>query len=45
MHKYVLHSYFDVIDMDDMDNVLGYPWMDLVGTININVKFFFEAFI
>ena len=26
------------IDMDDVDIVLGYPWMDLVGTININVQ-------
>jgi hypothetical protein len=23
--------------MDDVD-VLGYPWMELVGTVNINVK-------
>jgi hypothetical protein len=38
MDKYVLHSYFYAIDMDDVDIVLGYPWMDSVGTININVK-------
>jgi hypothetical protein len=32
--KYVLHSYFYAVDMDDV-NILGYPWMDSVGTINI----------
>jgi hypothetical protein len=29
---------FHAIDMDDVDIVLGYPWMDSVGTININVQ-------
>jgi hypothetical protein len=24
--------------MDDVDNVLGYPWMDSVGIVNINVQ-------
>jgi hypothetical protein len=24
--------------MDDVDIILGYPWMDLVGTVNINVQ-------
>jgi hypothetical protein len=38
MDKYVLHSYFHAIDMDDVDIVLGYPWMDSVGTVNINVQ-------
>jgi hypothetical protein len=38
MDKYVLHSIFYAIDMDDVDIVLGYSWMDLVGTVNINVK-------
>jgi hypothetical protein len=38
MDKYVLHSYFYAIDMDDVDIVLGYPWMDSVGTVNINVQ-------
>jgi hypothetical protein len=38
MDKYVLHSYFYAIDMGDMDIVLGYPWMDSVGTVNINVQ-------
>ena len=40
MDKYVLHSNFYIIDMDDVDVVLGYPWMDSIGTININVIFF-----
>ena len=35
MDKYVLHSDFLVIDMDV---VLGYPWMDLVGIVNINLQ-------
>jgi hypothetical protein len=38
MDKYVLHSYFYAIDMDDVDIVLGYPWIESVGTININVQ-------
>jgi hypothetical protein len=38
MEKYVLHSYFYAIDMDDVDIVLGYPWIDSMGTININVQ-------
>jgi hypothetical protein len=37
MDKYVLHSIFCTIDMDDVVIFLGYPWMDLVDTININV--------
>jgi hypothetical protein len=36
MDKYVLHSYFCAMDMDEVDIVLGYPWIKLVGTININ---------
>ena len=36
--NYVLHSNFYDIDMDDMDVVLRYPWMDSIGTININVQ-------
>jgi hypothetical protein len=36
--KYVLHSNFYAIDMDDVDIVLGYPWMNLVGIVNINVQ-------
>jgi hypothetical protein len=38
MDKYVLHSDFDALDMDDEDIVLGYPWIESVGTININVQ-------
>jgi hypothetical protein len=38
MEKYVLHYDFHAIDMDDVDIVLGYPWMNSVGTININVQ-------
>ena len=37
MDKYVLHSNFFAIDMDDVDVVLGYPWMDSIGTVNIKV--------
>ena len=38
MDKYVFHSNFCAIDMDDVDIVLGYPWMDSIGTVNINVQ-------
>jgi hypothetical protein len=38
MDKYVLHSYFYVMDMDAADIVLGYPWIESMGTININVQ-------
>ena len=38
MDKYVLHSDFYAIDMNDVDIVLEYPWMDLEGTFNIHVK-------
>jgi hypothetical protein len=38
MDKYVLHSYFEALDMGDEDIVLGYPWIESVGTININVQ-------
>jgi len=31
--------FFYVLDMHDVDVVLGYPWMQSVGTININVFF------
>ena len=37
MDKYVLHGDFYASEMDNMDVVLGYPWMESVGTININV--------
>ena len=38
MDKYVLHGDFYTSDMDKMDVVLGYPWMESMGTININVQ-------
>jgi hypothetical protein len=38
MDKYVLHSYFYVMDMDEVDIFLGYPWIESMGTININVQ-------
>jgi hypothetical protein len=38
MDKYVLHSYFYAMDMNEVDIVLGYPWIESVGTININVQ-------
>ena len=38
MDKYVLHSYFEALDMGDEDIVLGHHWIELVGIININVK-------
>lgn len=36
MDKYVLHSYFYALDMEDMDVALGHHWMKSMGTININ---------
>jgi hypothetical protein len=38
MDKYVLHSYFYAMDMDEVDIVFGCPWIDSVGNININVQ-------
>ena len=38
MGNYVLHSDFQDRDMDNMDIVSGYPWMKLVGSININLE-------
>jgi hypothetical protein len=37
MDKYVLHYYFCVINMNDVDVILRYPWMELVGIVNANV--------
>jgi hypothetical protein len=34
----VLHSDFHAIDRDNLDIVLGYPWIESMGTININVQ-------
>jgi hypothetical protein len=38
MDKYVLRSDFYVMDMDEVDIVLRYPWIESMGTININVQ-------
>ena len=38
MDKYVLHSDFYTLDTKDVDIILGYLWMDSIGTININVQ-------
>jgi hypothetical protein len=38
MDKYVLHSYFYAMDIDEVDIVLGYPWIESMDTININVQ-------
>ena len=38
MDKYVWHGDFYTSEMDNMDVVLGYPWMESMGTININVQ-------
>jgi hypothetical protein len=38
MDQYVLHLYFHVIDMDDVDIILGYPLMESRGTSNIIVQ-------
>lgn len=38
MDKYVLHSDFYALHMDGMDIVLGYPWLESLGTINLNVQ-------
>ena len=38
MDKYVLHSNFEALDMGDEYIVLGYPWIESMGTININVQ-------
>ena len=38
MGNYVLHFDFQALDLDNMDIVLGYPWMTSVGTININLE-------
>ena len=38
MDKYVLHSNFYSSDTANVDVVFGYPQMEAVGTININVQ-------
>jgi hypothetical protein len=34
----VLHSKLHVVDMDDVYIIPRYPWMESMGTININVQ-------
>jgi hypothetical protein len=34
----VLHSDFEVLDMGYEDIILGYSWIESMGTININVQ-------
>ena len=38
MGNYVLHSDFHARDMDNVDLVLGYPWIYSVGIVNLNVE-------
>ena len=38
MGNYVLHSDFQAKDLDNVDIVLGCPWMDSVGIVNLNVQ-------
>ena len=34
----MLHGDFYASEMNNMEVVLGYPWMESVGTLNINVQ-------
>jgi hypothetical protein len=36
--KITMHSSVHAIDMVDVDIVLGYPWMESIDIVNINVK-------
>jgi hypothetical protein len=38
MDKYVFHFDFHSIDMNNVDVILGYPWMTSICIININVE-------
>ena len=38
MGNNVFHSNFHVQDMDNVDMVLHYPWLDSVGTVNLDVQ-------
>jgi len=38
MDKYVLHSCFSAMEINDVDVILGYPWMKSIGIVNINVE-------
>ena len=41
MDKYVLHSYFHDIDMDEVYIILEHPWMKSISTINIIAQNYF----
>ena len=45
MGNYVLHFDFHGIKMDNVDTVLGYPWMTSMGTINVNIQKTFKAMV
>ena len=38
MDKYVLNPNFHIIDMDCVDIILAYPWMDIIVIVNTNVE-------
>ena len=38
MEKYVLHSYFYAMDINNVDAIIGYNWMKSIGMVNINVE-------
>ena len=38
MDKYALHSDFYALDIDDVNVILGYPWMQSMGTVTINAE-------
>ena len=38
MDKYVLNPNFHIIDMDYVDIILAYPWMDIIVIVNTNVQ-------
>lgn len=38
VENYVLHSNFYASDMANVDVFLGYPWMESISTININMQ-------
>ena len=41
MEKYVFHSYFHDIDMDEVYIILERPWMKSIGIINIIAQNYF----
>ena len=42
--NYVFHSNLYALDMDEVDVILGYPWMDSIDTVNINFQRCFWIF-